>query len=44
MTGVQTCALPIYLETRVTIVVLANVNSPAPPKLADALGAIAHGG
>ena len=39
-----TAHLRYYPETRVTIVVLANVNSPAPPKLADALGAIAHGG
>jgi len=39
-----TAHLRYYPETRVTIIVLANVNSAAPPKLADALGEIAHGG
>lgn len=39
-----TAHLRYYPETRITIVVLANVNSPAPPRLADQLGEIAQGG
>ncbi len=37
-----TAHLRYYPDTKVTIVVLANVNSPAPPQLADELGDIAH--
>ena len=39
-----TAHLRYYPETRITVVVLANVNSPAPPVLADQLGELAHGG
>lgn len=39
-----TAHLRYYPETKVTIVVLANVNSLAPPTLTDQLGEIAHGG
>lgn len=38
-----TAHLRYYPDTKTTIVVLANVNSPAPPKLADELGDIAGG-
>lgn len=38
-----TAHLRYYPATQVTIVILANVNSPSPPILADQLGAIVHG-
>lgn len=38
-----TAHLRYYPETRITVVILANVNSPSPTLLADQLGELAHG-